>query len=273
MKTIKQHVIPRCYLKHFENKNGLVYTYNVKAKKFLETNINNVCYRKYAYETSRNNVDNKLENELAKLERNLTPYIDTLISKSLNGTLERQDVDNYCLFKYIMLLHIRTDSNRILFTRARLNFESMDHHMNLNELEKNEVFLKLFNTNFKGIDKLSKTLDFWYNKNKPEIRIGISKDSKFITSDNPVITYYFPNEMSYDFIKFIMPIHPQVCIYFFGVDKVGVSKEKQTEFPYIVQDETVYGYNQGIVNVANYWIISSEKFSVLQNNSIYNRFK
>lgn len=273
MKTKNQHVIPRCYLKHFENKKGLVYAYNVVAKKFLEAKINNVCYRKYAYETSRNDADNALENELAKLERDLAPYLDTLISKTLKGTLERQDIDNYRLFKYIMLLHIRTDSNRILYTRAHLNYDGMDHHMSLNELKKNEPFLKLFNLDFKEIGKLSKTLDDWYNNTKPEIRIGISNDSKFITSDNPVISYYIPDEINYAFIKFVLPIHPQVCIYFFGEDKVGVSKEKQPEFPYVVQDETVYAYNKGIINVANYWIISSEKFTVLQNNSIYNRFK
>lgn len=267
-----QHVIPRCYLKHFKNNEGLVYAYNVIGERFLKTNINHVCSHKDAYETF-DKIDNILENDIAMIEENLSPYLDDLIFKALNGNLKREDIDNHKLFKYIMLLQLRTDSNRILFTRALFGYEGMDHHMNIDELKENEIFLRLFNVKFKQKGALNSTLDDWYKKTKPEIRIGITKKDRFITSDNPVVLFYIPNETDYVAIKHVLPICPNVCIYFFGLDKIGISKEKQVNFPYMIENDTVQGYNQVIIKAANFWIVSSNPFNVIQQQGLFQRFK
>ena len=273
MVTKNQHVIPRCYLKHFVNSNNKVFAYNVIANNIFEKDIENVCSHRYAYEVSKNEVANILEKELASIEKDLAPYLDGLIEKTLNKSITRDYINNYNLFKYINLLFIRTDSNRVLFVRNLLNFEAMDHHMSLKELKDNHHFLTLFNMKFKQPGYLNYTLEDLYNKTKPEIRIGITEKDMFITSDNPVILFYIPDEENYFCIKFILPIHPRICIYYFGFDKIGISKEKQECFPYIVKSETVNAYNQGIINVANHWIISSRQFSFLQLSRIYHRFE
>ena len=87
-----------------------------------------------------------------------------------------------------------------------------------------------------------------------------------------VITFFIPDKENYVGIKYVLPIHPYICIYYIASEYKGISKEKQIDFPYIVKPETIYGYNQGIINVANHWIISSEPFTFLQNNQISKRF-
>lgn len=171
-------------------------------------------------------MDNLLENELASLEREMSPYLDRLINKVLIGDVKREDVNNYILFKYITLLHIRTESNRILFVRALLRYEAMDHHMSLSELQKNQTYLKLFNAKFKESSSLYSFLNFWYEQFQPEIRLGISKTESFITSDNPVILFYIPNDIDYFGIKYVLPIHPKICIYYIASNDKNISKEK-----------------------------------------------
>ncbi len=272
IKKKNQHIIPKCYLKHFQNNKCIVEAYNIDSKRFLENNIERVCNQNFAYEVSKKKVDNVLENEIAVLESEMSPYIDNLISKTLKNEIKREDINHHILFKYMTLLHVRTESNRIQFVRALFHYESLGHHMSLNELQNNQVYLKLFNAKFKEKSSLNTFLEFCYDKFQPEVRLGISKTEKFITSDNPVITFFIPDKENYVGIKYVLPIHPYICIYYIASEYKGISKEKQIDFPYIVKPETIYGYNQGIINVANHWIISSEPFTFLQNNQISKRF-
>ena len=130
-----------------------------------------------------------------------------------------------------------------------------------------------------------------YYHDHPLIKVGVSKERKFLTSDNPVIALYLPNDGLA--LKLILPISPRVCLYCASLDFERIYQNEQESFPYeinkdlgILCDEQdleklkttnikiidlAIKYNQSIINVSNYWIISQDRFDIIDWNSIYNR--
>ena len=74
-----QHVVPRAYLKLFENSNNRVFAYNWKSDQYAEKIIEKVCVHNYTYEVSNNDVDNVLEIALSKLETKFMPSIHKIL--------------------------------------------------------------------------------------------------------------------------------------------------------------------------------------------------
>lgn len=95
MVTKKQHYYPRTLLKHFANEDSKLYTYIVKSDSYVYLNYENVCYKKYTYETS-DKVDNILENELSKYEGDFSRVVDYILknmfSKDFNISNDYVDI-------------------------------------------------------------------------------------------------------------------------------------------------------------------------------------
>ncbi len=265
--TKNQHVIPRGYLKNFLNSHKKLNCFSLKRINHSERKTEKICSHNYAYEASPKFVDNILENHLAKLESKYLPYIDKIVKNYNNGNLRRTDIDYEMCYKFMILMHIRSDSNRILFSRAIFGLDPMQHHLNLTELEKWDFGIKYFNARFKT-EKLEAFLDLCYEKEKPVIHMGITKDYHFLTSDNPVITYYFPTKEN---LVFLLPIAPNICLYFIGFDKRRKYQVEFDQFPEHMSIGQVRAINRGIINVANYWIISKHKFDTFENMYIYKK--
>lgn len=266
-----QHVVPKSYLKLFENSNKRIFTYNWKSGLSCEKRIDDVCCHNYTYELSNGNIDNLLENELAKLESQFMPAIHNILKHVNDGNLNRSCIDSEICYKYIMLQYMRTDSGRILFGNALSNLTSLNHHISLDEINQNKDKEMIFNSIFRKNDVLTKALDLLYQNENPLIKVGVSEDRKLLTSDNPVFTLYFPNNGPSSKLKFMLPISPHVCLYFIGLDFNREYQCEQECFPYKITKNLAIQYNQALVNVSNYWIVSQDKFDVIDYNLIYNR--
>lgn len=261
--TVKnQHVVPRSYLKNFANSKGKVYTYNFCSKLYEEKDIKDVCSHRYTYEESKSKIDNHLEIEISKLEDEYLPYIHLILKKIQEGTLVRGDVNHEILFKFMFLQYIRTDSGRILCERAKDGLNPLDHHMNIDEIKEKDKFRYKFNKEFKIKGSLKQELNIQYLIHRCTVRIGVTKNQKFLTSDNPVFALYLP-ETEKMVLKMVMPISPYVCIYCFYRDLYRLYQDQQQTFPYVVDDRLAINYNQSLINVSNYWIISQDPFNII----------
>ena len=164
---------------------------------------------------------------------------------------------------------MRSDSGRVLMGRAMSKLTPLNHHISLDEIAQNKDMNQIFNTRFKNEKELERTLNLFYYHDHPLIKVGVSKERKFLTSDNPVIALYLPNDGLAK--KLILPISPRVCLYCASLDFERIYQNEQESFPYEINKDLAIKYNQSIINVSNYWIISQDRFDIIDWNSIYNR--
>ena len=264
-----QHVVPRAYLKLFENSNNRVFSYNWRSNLYAERIIEKVCEHNYTYEVSNNDVDNVLEIALSKLETKFMPSIHKILDHVDKGTLNRSCIDSEICYKYIMLQYMRSDSGRVLMGRAMSKLSPLNHHISLDEIAQNKDKDQIFNIRFKNENELERTLNLFYYYDHPLIKVGVSKERKFLTSDNPVIALYLSNDGLAR--KLVLPISPRVCLYCASLDFERIYQNEQESFPYEINKDLAIKYNQSIINVSNYWIISQDRFDIIDWNSIYNR--
>lgn len=64
---------------------------------------------------------------------------------------------------------------------------------------------------------------------------------------------------------------PRVCLYCASLGFERIYQNEQESFPYEINKDLAIKYNQSIINVSNYWIISQDRFDIIDWNSIYNR--
>lgn len=197
------------------------------------------------------------------------PSIHKILDHVDKGTLNRSCIDSEICYKYIMLQYMRSDSGRVLMGRAMSKLSPLDHHISLDEIAQNKDKDQIFNTRFKNEKELERILNLFYYLDHPLIKVGVSKERKFLTSDNPVIALYLSND---DLArKLILPISPRVCLYCASLDFERIYQNEQESFPYEINKDLAIKYNQSIINVSNYWIISQDRFDIIDWNSIYNR--
>ena len=267
MVTKKQHYYPRTLLKHFANEDSKLYTYIVKSDSYVYLNYENVCYKKYTYETS-DKVDNILENELSKYEGDFSRVVDYILknmfSKDFNISNDYVDI----IWKYFFLQDIRTDSGRMRFVQnlEKPNKSERRYPVESGEIEQNKNNIEKFNRIFKQPDSLSKLLKSFSKPPTFKFHISISIEDYFITSDNPVVSTYGKNKESG--FQLIMPISPFVCLTF-QMGDLNCSENLIVK----MTDEKIKYINEAQINTANYFIISLEPFSKKQKSYIKDRYK
>lgn len=77
--------------------------------------------------------------------------------------------------------------------------------------------------------------------------------------------------MNFEAMKYILPVSPRICLYFFGLERDRKFQRNKNLFPYYFQNDTVDGYNRAIINVANYWVIAQDEFNIFDIYYIKNR--
>ena len=269
----KQHVVPRAYLKNFKNENGKVYAYNLKNNKAFLTNINEVCFHNYSYEAAKKDHNNKLESILSKYESDYMPHINMIVEKFNKGILKKEDINHEICYKFMILQHLRSDSNRVMFTGTLFDLEDMKMHPSINKIEALDFGRIYFNARYQSKNELKEFLDMAYRYEQPIIHITSTKDLHLITSDNPVITYYYPSRVNYETMIYILPISPNICLYFYGMDSNKKYQKQADIFPEQLNALQVHKINRGIINVANYWIISRKQYNFIELNLIKNRIE
>lgn len=119
MVTKKQHYYPRSLLKYFSNEDSKLNAYIAKSDSYAYINYENVCHKKYAYETN-DKVDNVLENELSKYEGEFSKVVDSILKNYHHKEFSISDEYIDIAWKYLFLQDTRTDSGKI---RLISNFE------------------------------------------------------------------------------------------------------------------------------------------------------
>lgn len=273
----KQHVVPRSYLKHFTNDIGRIYAYNIDSNLLSQKLPSEVCVHNYSYE-SKEKVDNKLENILTKLESLFIPSIDYLIEAIANdGKCKLCSYHRENIYKYIILQFLRSNTGRIYFMRAFLfHLDDVKHPYSTKDVKNTDFLLRLFNYKFKKDNELENLLNIFFEKDNPEIKILVSKRGNFLTSDNPVTQFYYPDfsdECNFQALKTILPISPKICIYFYGLNRANVFFKCSEGVPEICDYRTVSYYNRALINVANHWVISSAPFDIENNIYLTRKYK
>ncbi len=81
--TKKQHYVPKFYLKNFENANGEIEVFNLKANRFDKPKTRgSICYGEFFYGEETGVEDDhsqKIENAFKLIEDNLSKNLDPLI--------------------------------------------------------------------------------------------------------------------------------------------------------------------------------------------------
>ncbi|EMB75878.1 DUF4238 domain-containing protein [Streptococcus mutans] len=269
MVTKKQHYYPRTLLKHFANNDNKLYVYNHKANKEQYVHYEKICYQKYTYEEKDTKGQWKTDNILEKKLSHYEGKISKVISKILNTEIDKisiSDEEIKIVWAYMFLQEIRTNSGRVrIITNFESNFSKpRKSPIELNEIENNKEKIQKFNKIFKEKNNLEDLLKYFKRPDSMHFHIAIGYG--FITSDNPVIATFGPQNKPNGF-QIILPISPNFCLEFQTED----INSSNNLFVQMTPDKIQY-VKKATINTANYYIISKSKFDITQQCYIYNRF-
>ncbi len=258
-----QHIVPRGYLKNFSDSKNKVWAYHFVQGKVIKKSVKKICCHNYAYEVSKSDIDNILENYLADCEKISIPLIDKLIKNKIinEKILDENELKN--LFKFVFLQLWRTESGRILFysIHEKLNndFVKAREHMTLDEIRKNEDIINKSNIwardNLNDFDKYIQCIWDVFNS---EIRFGlyISDYPILMTSDNPVIVKVLPDCKAPSMMIMKMALNPYLLL---SIEICFFDFVQNTFFNINLSKEGAKTYNEQLFINSNYWIISSEE--------------
>lgn len=182
------------------------------------TNINEVSFHNYSYEATKKEHNNKLDSILSKYESDYMPHINMIVEKFNQGILKKEDINHKICYKFMKLQHLRSDSNRVMITGSLFDLDDMKMHPSINKIEALDFGRIYFNARYQSKNELKKFLDRAYRYEQSIIHITSTQDLNFITSDNPVITYYYPSRVNYETMVQILPISSNICLYFYRMD-------------------------------------------------------
>lgn len=265
----KQHYYPKFLLKHFSDKNGNVYTYNVFTKKFEYVRFDSICYHNYTYESEKtaSKADNHLENQFAGYENRVAPIIDYIVNnyKYRNFKITKHQCNE--LIDYLFLQICRTDAGRLkIMNNIKYSWDYEKKGVVTNEEIKNgEKKIREFNNMCKNENGLENFLNI-FEKESCVIKIG-KTTTDLISSDNPVVGYLLTEAKS---VLLFMPIAPNIVL--ICVDNKKKLKDKH-KLVLSIPLRLVNWINHAIINTSNYTIISKKEFSVPLTGYIINRFE
>ena len=111
-KTIKQHYVPRFYLKNFSNrtKNGFfIHCYDIDKNNAYPANIKNIAEEKYFYKIGEEN----FEEYFQKTEELASPLINNLSKnekiKPLNNVKNREKLSLFIAVQFLRTKEMRED--------------------------------------------------------------------------------------------------------------------------------------------------------------------
>lgn len=115
-----------------------------------------------------------------------------------------------------------------MYAGAVFGLEDMIIHPSINTLENLDFGRVYFNARFENKNELKKFLNMAYSHEQPIIHVISTKDLHLITSDNPVIAYYYPTRLNCETMVIMLPISPNICLYFYGMNSnYGMDSNKK----------------------------------------------
>lgn len=184
-----QHYVPKILLKQFSSKDSFVWAYDktAKAKNWKEVKerpITRVASEDYFYDQIENSKEFSFEYELGKIEREVAPMIEKLISQKNINVIS--DFEKEKIAYFIAIQSIRTKWQLNMVKAHSIDFE--------------EKLSEVFGIKQESIDY--KTLWFSLFEAATEFSIAIKNkvwflgqsDKLFFTSDNPVVMQNSTNQ-------------------------------------------------------------------------------
>lgn len=214
-KTIKQHYVPRFYLKNFANnikKEYFTYCYDIRQNKCYPANIMNIGEEKYFYKIG----DQDFEEDFQKIEKLATPIINNLSKyKKIKPLLNIENRSRLSIFMTIQFLRTKEMRKSLTSFNSKISeylqkFELSEEMDKFNKFL-NEEYIKHHHINAINESMNSLAPMFLFKK---WILIKNKTEIPFWTSDNPIVRYNPQGNIGLesDYIHIFFPINPKLCL-------------------------------------------------------------
>lgn len=228
--TIKQHYVPKFYLKNFSNmeKNKyFIYCYDINQNKKYVANIKNIAEEKHFYKIGNQNFEEdfqKSEKITAPIIQNLSKYKKT---KPLNNIKKRSQLS---IFMAIQFLRTNEMRKTMLEQNSKIsnyleNFELVKDMENINKML-GEQYIKHHQIGI--IHDLTQNLthEIFFKK---WILLKNKTQTPFWTSDNPIVRYNPHGKIGFgcSHIHIFYPITPKLCLCLVDPTKYSNFEEKE----------------------------------------------
>jgi hypothetical protein len=241
MVIIKQHFVPKFYLKNFSKNNHILYVYDRELQKSITSNVFDIATKKYFYDLKA--LDDIGQKQTLEI---LLSSLETEHSKALKSFLKNLWKGNSGL-EVIGLKTLLSEFIILLFTRTPSAFERS--HKLVKEIDKGILEKQWFSKEWIGFSAQFKALEqFAFEFNNVEEKSYIfhkkiwivwenNTDKPFITSDNPVVGYFEPSENGYEMY---FPISPKFSLSLYDKEKYSNYSDLDGRIVQIDEEHVLY---------------------------------
>lgn len=218
--TVKQHYVPRCYMKNFsivkgsgKKKKQLIAFYQFDEK-LLKENIptESICYKKYFY-----GEDGKIEKEFATKETKWAEVLKDIVSTDTYNLDKKQEnlIKEFAIFQYCRTLAMYNHGKNMM-SEFMENIISKDISHNEKNMRKEEISKKIENELRASdmINSCENLIEIIDDLNISLIKFNTEK--KLITSDMPIIMInpFSPNQVGIAMVGIIIlfPVAPDKLV-------------------------------------------------------------
>lgn len=297
---IKQHFLPKCYLKNFSLNEKNVYIYDKKAHKAFSNSLNSIAYFPYLYEIPIKYLSQKLKTPYGSkyferaffaehIEQLYAEILNTILGKANQWTNKQQRIEvltsneKEILAQLIAIQHLRMPNVKIetaqsyeklmqeslaIFKSGITNiYPELDVHQAKFEYDKDYDTLlhsKLYANQEFVCNFASQILDkHWI--------FYISDSTDFYTSDNPIIIKphisnkpYYYDGFGMEGVEIIFPISKSILLTMWDSNHFPGKQKKNNNFELLTTKEiNLYNCYQYIY--ANQQVYSySNNFSIIE---------
>lgn len=260
---VKQHYVPRFYLKNFTN-NGLFNALNLNSLE-IKKNINysTQCFERYFYGT-----DLKIEKEFSIKETKWSNAIQNLINGETIDEKDKESIKEFALYQFV-----RTQSfNHEMGIRERLIFDQYYKNMGIKDDALRASLYYRYLCGKKEEDPYNEKANISivnkYSLFNELAEKGIlvkkySTKTKLITSDAPIILYNPINNSDIGLkerdLIIIVPLCQNIAVFIYNKDvyfkykdadyiNTSINEEalKINSFEYIIAKDYVYGTSESL---------------------------
>ena len=242
--TAKQHYVPQVYLRGFSQDQKRIYRYDLKTniRTSMPVPISSVCFQKNMYEFTDSKCKvlgvNYIEKCLCEFEASFSQHINELKSHIAhrpdnNAFFVINSNENAFWFAYTAVQMLRNPL--VLSTALECSKEFLKEELAAEELKTISILLCLpFLKDL--IDKEDSPFMYLINSIKNlSIAIGIDKNDRIFTSDNPV--YCYGKDLS-RIEKIIFPLSSNIVLFFLSDEYISTFNK------ILIYDLTDYEINE-----------------------------
>lgn len=275
--TVKEHYIPRCYLKQFTINGEQIYQLDLSIGKAIPrpVSIKSICYEDNLYEFKDESGDfkyrNLIENILACYESKYSDVVKSISNKTKHKqnfkTLSFLTVEERNVLIIFMILQVLRDPLLIKMVKNEINSEWKDAITeasihNLAIMSCLPIYKEIKPKDESMITNLIKKFE------NMSFIIGYAENDSFLTNDYPVILIHDDDIKNLEEVYF--PLSSKLALYMRPRSKTPPgNRNKLKKFT----ADNIECVNNKIIKIAKRWIYSKTPFTEKQINRIINERK